>query len=302
MSSDPTPSAPGRDLPPVQPPSGRFIAQLFLVPGLIVLVVVLLVLAINYLFVGGNTPEQFLIRLDTSNPDIRWRGANDLAQVLKRKESVHLRTDVGFALDLAERLDRHLRALYAEEKAIGSQGKVDDTGKAFQRLEPQRNLVNFLAASLGDFSFPAGVPLLCEMIARDDSPDLLHNTMRRRQALWALCNLGENLKAFRDQLKPERQNLVLAKLRKELESADAVRRRAAKNGLFHLGEFAEADDPEVVHVDRVLAEASRAEDRFLREQLAFAFNFWDGPQAEPTLFRLARDNGFGTLLRTPEAP
>src|SRR5436853_4292680 len=92
------PADPGRNLPPVTPPSGRFIAQLFLVPGLIVFFVVLLVLAVNYMFVGGQSPEQFLVRIDSTNPDIRWRGANDLAQSLARKENVPLRTNVTFAL------------------------------------------------------------------------------------------------------------------------------------------------------------------------------------------------------------
>jgi hypothetical protein len=302
-ASTPPPERPGRDLPPVQPPSGRFIAQLFLVPGLIVLGVVCLVLAINYLFVGGHSADQFLLRLDNANPDIRWRGANDLAQVLKRKESVNLKCDVGFALELIERLERELDALRKEETAIAAQlkGPADESGKSFQRLEPQRNLVNFLAACLGDFHFAAGMPTLCDIIARDDSPDVLHNTMRRRQALWALANLGENTKGVTG-LRLELQNLIFAKLRTEVGSDIAVRRRAAKNALRHLGAFPNLEDAELVHVDQVLAQAAGAEDRFLREQVAFAFNFWDGPQAEPTLLKLARDDGFGTLLRTPELP
>lgn len=303
-SDSPPPADPARDLPPVQPPSGRFIAQLFLVPALIVLAIVLLVLAMNYLLVGGHSADQFLARIDSDNADIRWRGANDLAQVLKRKESQALKTDVPFALALVERLERSLGSLREEERAIAGQlkDKEAEPASAFRRLEAQRNFVNFLAACLGDFYVPAGVPVLCDLIGSDDSPDVLHGTMRRRQALWALCNLGENLKAFRNELKPEHRNLVLAQLRKELDSTDASRRKAAKNGLFHLGEFADEADGDLVHVDRVLSDAARAEDRFLREQLAFAFNFWDGPQAEPTLLRLARDDGFGTTLRTPDEP
>src|SRR5436190_21280299 len=51
---------PARGLPPVTPPSGRFIAQLFLVPGLIVLVAVLLLMAFTYTLSSGNTPERYL--------------------------------------------------------------------------------------------------------------------------------------------------------------------------------------------------------------------------------------------------
>jgi len=187
-AGEPT-SGPGRDLPPVTPPSGRFIAQLFLVPGLIVFFVVLLVLGINYMFVGGQSPEQFLVRIDSNNPDIRWRGANDLAQVLKRQDGVHLRTDVGFALDLCERLDKAIKELEKDEKTLGeSVGKDKDAtaDKVFRKLEAQRNLVNFLAASLGDFNFPAGMPLLGEIVVKDPGPDLVNGTLRQRRAVVGL--------------------------------------------------------------------------------------------------------------------
>ncbi len=89
----PAPLAPAPGLPPVTPPSGRFIAQLFLVPGMIVLVAVVMLLAFRYLLGGGYVPANFLKQLDSDNADVRWRGASDLAQVLKRPESMHLRSD-----------------------------------------------------------------------------------------------------------------------------------------------------------------------------------------------------------------
>src|SRR5262249_13319192 len=95
---------PPKGLPPVTPPSGRFIAQLFLVPGLIVAVAVLLLLGVRALVGGAQTADRFLQQLDSPNADIRWRGAHDLAQVLKRPESLALASDPRFALDLAERL------------------------------------------------------------------------------------------------------------------------------------------------------------------------------------------------------
>src|SRR2546429_2234802 len=87
---------PGRGLPPVTPPSGRFIAQLFLVPGLIVLVAVLIVLAANYLLIGGFTPPYFLRRLHSGHTHNRWRGAHHLAQHLKRSDSKLPKNDGGF--------------------------------------------------------------------------------------------------------------------------------------------------------------------------------------------------------------
>ena len=122
MDSSPPPApitqAPVRGLPPVTPPSGRFIAQLFLVPGMIVLVAVVMLLAFRYLLGGGYVPANFLKQLDSDNADIRWRGASDLAQVLKRPESMHLKSDPAFALDLAQRLRTGLDDLIQEEKRV----------------------------------------------------------------------------------------------------------------------------------------------------------------------------------------
>ena len=97
--SAPPPAAPAEGLPTVEPPSGRFIVQLFLVPGLLVLVVVLVLMGLFYL-TSRQSPEYFLRQLDSDNADIRWRGAADLAQILKRPEAGSLRwkADAHFAL------------------------------------------------------------------------------------------------------------------------------------------------------------------------------------------------------------
>src|SRR5438105_2850641 len=107
---------PDPGLPPVQPPSGRFIAQLFVIPGLIILVVVLVVMGLSY-WNSGRDPSYFLQQLDSDNADVRWRGASDLAQILKRSEPAALRwkADPNFALDLAERLDLSFKRLVREE-------------------------------------------------------------------------------------------------------------------------------------------------------------------------------------------
>src|SRR4051812_24089917 len=115
MSSTPTPppTTNGQGLPPVQPPSGRQILRLFVVPALIVLVLVGLFLVgpslargLGRLFglasADTRSADGFLRDLDSSNPEVRWRAASDLAQVLLRKPE--LASDADFALALAERL------------------------------------------------------------------------------------------------------------------------------------------------------------------------------------------------------
>jgi len=290
---------PPPDLPPVQPPSGRFIAQLFLVPGLIVFVVVLFVLAINFVFVSGHTPAQFLRRLDIDNADIRWRAASDLAQMLARKESVALKTDVGFALDLSDRLEKAFATLVEEEAKLAKSGiNAGNDAGGFRSLQAQRTFVNFLTAAVGSFDVAVGVPILGEMVAADKSPDVPNDAVRRRAALWTLAKLGSQIKEF-DKLKPEQRQLIVSKLRTEADESHGLRRKAARTALFYAGE---ADGPDVVHADDILAKSADADDRFLRELTGFAFNSWDGPKAEATLVHLLDDHGQGTLVRTPNEP
>src|SRR5947209_18261178 len=105
MSSDhPTPPAdPG--LPPVTPPSGTMILRLFLVPALIVVGLVGLFLIgpkianwagqlVGRSWGEARSGEAFLRDLDDANPEVRWRAASDLAQVLLRNDQ--LAADVGF--------------------------------------------------------------------------------------------------------------------------------------------------------------------------------------------------------------
>ena len=85
MSNDVSASAPGapeptKGLPPVRAPSGRHIVQLFVVPGLIVAVAVTILLGFSWLAGGSRSPDKLLESIQSENPDIRWRAANDLAR------------------------------------------------------------------------------------------------------------------------------------------------------------------------------------------------------------------------------
>jgi hypothetical protein len=303
-------SVPG--LPAVEPPSGRFLVQLFLVPGLLVLVVVLVLMGLFYI-TSRQSPEYFLRQLDSDNADIRWRGASDLAQILKRQGTGSLRwkADTHFSLELAQRLRTSLDELLETEKktqaelarlaekAAAAGGSLSDGEKdaAWRKLAPLRHQVSFLASALGDLHVPAGVPLIAEICLHDNSPDLKGNTMQRRKALWSLANLGANTRAF-SKLPSETQTDVLAELRDEALGANP-RAAWARTALAYL-EPQHARPEGVVRVDEVLARCAEAQDRYLREQVALAFNFWDGPLAEPTLLKLANDDGHGMLLSVTE--
>ncbi len=290
----------------MQPPSGRFIAQLFVIPGLIILVLVLVILAANFLVNRDQDPAHFLQRLDSENADIRWRAANDLAQVLKRGEPATLRwkADPGFALDLAERLDRAFQVLVEDEKLLGARiAKSTDKDRHLQwrKLRSQRDHVSFLAAALGEFHIAAGAPVLCELLKHDNSPDLNGNTQQRRMTLWALMNLGENLKGYA-KIPSEQQSAVVVTL-KDAATGKTSRAGWARTALHYIDKsnVSSRDMPFVVKVDEHLIATAKADDQFLRKLTAMSFNFWGELGAvEGALVDLSNDKGRGTLVRVEE--
>jgi hypothetical protein len=298
------PPSPG--LPTVTPPSGLMVLRLFVVPAAIVGVLVLLFLAgpTLYDWIGRlagrpsgetRTAEQFLRDLDNSNAEVRWRAASDLGQVLLRDPK--LASDARFALKLGDRLQQALAASAAAEesyaKRVGSL-PADEARKELQKLESERSYVQYLTACLGNFMVPVGAPLLKELALRQEGQTAEALAERRRQALWALANLGQNLNRF-DELPAERRDEVLKDLESAVEQGDHV--TWCRAALEHLRDRRSAR-PNALGVDRVLETCAAAEDPMLRELAALAMNFWYGSDAEnarmnKALLRLTADDGRG---------
>ncbi|HZT80443.1 MAG TPA: hypothetical protein VFA26_09480 [Gemmataceae bacterium] len=320
FTAPPPPSPEG--LPAVKPPSAKFIAQLFGVPLLIVGGLVVLFFGIPWLFsslfgvnvgwLGGNrmTPEQYLASLDKANPDVRWRAASDLAQVLLRDDQ--LASDPKFALDLTDRLQQTLKANEAGEKALAekvrklgpnpSEGERKAVEAERRSLEAGRNYVVFLCSSLGNFSVPAGLVPLRDLAEKETGAEPKLLAVRRWRVVFALANLGQNLKRF-DRLPEERRQEVLDELRTEA-AGKGDRAVAAKAALAVL-EGRQSGKPTTQGVASALVKcADEGKEPFLREMAAFAMNFWDGDAAEnarmeEALVRLTYDQGGGDDLLTP---
>jgi hypothetical protein len=281
----------------VAPPSGRFIIQLFLVPGLIVAVAVLILLGFKSLVGSTRTADEFLRDLDSSNSDVRWRAASDLAQVLKRPESLALASDPKFGLDLAERLQAGLDEIKKDEDAARKktqrQGK-DEQDAAWRSLAPKRSYVLFLSACLGNMAIPVGAPILCDMATDDKGPDPKSVALRRRRAVWSLANLGDNLSRYREL--PERDRAEVASVLEREAGGHGKRAQWARAALAYL------KDKKSLGVDRALAQTARPSDGdpYLRELVAFALKYWEGDEVEPTLAELARDPGEGTTIEVSE--
>lgn len=287
-------------LPPVTPPSGRFIAQLFLVPGTIVFLAVMLLMLFRFLFGGTYTSKEFLNRLSSSNADIRWRAASDLAQILEKPESIALRTDVDFALDLTARLDLAIDDFDADEVSLNKRLErivsEDEKDRERRTLVQKRNYVTFLTNTVSRFHAPVAVAVLGRLAQRP-SENEKSNTLLRRQALWALAILGDDVQKF-SRLPVEHRSVVLTRLRNAAEVKGAKGIWAGQ--ALAILDPANADSKDAVRVDEILANCAKTDDLYQREQVAMAFHFWDGPLAEPTLLKLSRDSGRGELVRINE--
>jgi hypothetical protein len=279
--------APPQGLPPVVAPSGRFIAQLFLVPGLIVAGAVLVLLGFSWLSGGNRSPDAFLRDLDSSNIDIRRRTASDLAQVLKREDS--LATNVDFGLKLAEQLRQAVGELDKKPPAASDSAAV--------RTEDQnrRWYVQFLIASVGNLMTPVGAPVLADLARNGVGKDPKVNAMVRRQAVWALASLGEALQRL-DKMPDDRKASVLADLDRAADTAPGEQATWARRSAAALRKQAE------LGVVTALGQCAGADDPFLRQQVALALTFWGGTPhedkvAESVLLKLARDDGHGTMIK-----
>jgi hypothetical protein len=303
MPSEQYSPTPPPGLPPVAPPSGKFIVQLFLVPGLIVGLIVCVLLLFNWLFGGPRSPEAILHKLDDANPDIRWRAAADLAGVLKLDDQ--LAGDAGFALDLANRTERARDGAAAAEQAFAERFATLTPEQATierAKLAPDRNYLQYLCTCLGNFRVPAGVAVLRSLAEQEVGLEPAALNARRRQAVWALADLGQNLRRF-DQSKLPDQDVILAGIDRIAE--DPGRAEAARQLAKQLRDR-RAGQPGALGVDKTLAKCARADDSFLRELTALALLFWDGSAAEneridATLVKLAYDDGHGEDRNEDEA-
>jgi hypothetical protein len=289
---------PAKGLPPVVAPSGRFIAQLFLVPGLIVAGAVAVLLGFTWLAGTGGLAgkKQYLENLRSSNADIRWRTASDLAQVLRRDEQ--LAADVDFGLSLTDLCRQALADLKRYETDIAAEPPGGPDGKAAERMtkarqqfRSQRSFVQYLGNCLGHLRTPVGGGVLAE-IARDPGVhDPKSAALLRRQAVWSLAALGHNLQEVR-RAQADRQAAVL----EQLDQSAAGEARRAADFLRGRGRSAEIE---------ALLDCADADDPFLRKLSAHALTFWNGQPAEErrieeALVRLARDDGHGTAIVVTE--
>jgi hypothetical protein len=151
-------------LPPVEPPSARFIIQLFVIPALIVAVVVLIWFGIESLARSGEQdPDQIVAALRSSN-QARFQQAKELADMLRLPQRYpELKTN----RELAEMIAAYLDEMIEE----GSTAEAEVTMRIF------------LATALGEFHVDDGLPALIKAARSDPERDV------RRRAINAIAVL-----------------------------------------------------------------------------------------------------------------
>lgn len=297
MQPEPTPQPPPLDagLPPVQPPSGGMILRLFLTPFLIVAVLVGLYLGGRLLhgwMTGAHAPDHYLRRLDSPNPEIRWRAASDLSQELPR--SPRLEADATFAVALAGRLRTALDEGAEPERAFAARydGLTPAEREAVVRRElaPRRNLTMYLAACLGSFVVPVGAPLLAEMATQTDGMEPVALAERRGRALFGLAVLGQRLQRYNTLPEDDRERIDA-----ELQAAGESQLTAPASEHLRRRREGRADS---LGVAAVIRRCAADDNPYLRELAAYVSNFWPGSavearEVEDTLVGLTTDRGVG---------
>lgn len=135
-------------LPPVEPPSAGFLLQLFVVPAVIVLVVVLLGWLVTSLATKDRDPSEIVAKL-RSPSQLRWQEASDLGDMLRMPEVYpEIRNDKQLAAELAQLLNEEVKA-----------GKDDPDSITLR---------TFLCWALRSFETNEGMPALMTA-ARDDA-------------------------------------------------------------------------------------------------------------------------------------
>ena len=161
--------SPDDALPPVEPPSAGFILQLFFIPGMIVVVVVMIWLLFNWLAHKGNDRDALVQALSRNN-EARWQAAFNLANDLRserQSRNPRLSTDHELAEKLAGILDREMASGKSDENSI--------------------TLEIYLCRALGEFRVLDGLPTLIKAAGRESGEG---NGDVRRAALEGIALLA----------------------------------------------------------------------------------------------------------------
>lgn len=220
-------------LPPVEPPSAKFIIQLFVVPAVIVAAVVLIWFVIESLARRGEQDPDTIVAALRSNNQARFQQAKDLADMLRLPQRYpEMKTN----RELAQKL-----AAY-----------VDELVEARSDAEADVTMRYFLVTSLGEFHVTDGLPALIKAARADSDRDV------RRRAVNALAVLAGAMAELNQPLTDENLAEVL------LELADSEDSLIRSETAFAIGVVASSPgaDPRIASELEALADDTYTDARF----------------------------------------
>jgi hypothetical protein len=196
--TDSPPFMPDREsLPPVEQPSAGFIIQLFVIPGLIVLMIVLLWLGFSWLAHHGTHPEE-IVRQMRQNKANSWQLAYNFSEELRQNEQY--RKNRVLADEVAQFLDDLLDQPLPPQSSNGFGGTNPRSQEIVRR--------GFLCKALGEFLIPEAVaPVLIRAASSHADEDELRV---RLAAIEAIALLIENTRSPESDVSPDVLALLLA--------------------------------------------------------------------------------------------
>lgn len=185
------------ELPPVEPPSAGFLIQLFVIPMMIVLIIVLVWLMFSWLAHMGSNPRELVRDLKRLN-EASWQRALTLADLLRNPDYDELKRDPELAAELAQILEDQLDAGRRDAESV--------------------KLRVFLCRALGEFHVPSEVlPVLLKAATHEED---LTDIDVRRTALEALAILGTNNSTRELQANDELMQALLGASRERTQNSE----------------------------------------------------------------------------------
>jgi HEAT repeat protein len=155
-------------LPPVEPPTAGFLLQLFVVPGIIVTLIVLVWLLFSWLARGSSDLSQLVKRIRVPS-EARFQAAHELASALGSERHSDFKHNDDAARELADILDN----------------EIDDGGLG----EKPVNLRIFLCLALGEFQVDDGIDALLKAAQTQRGSEEVYV---RQAAITALVRRAES--------------------------------------------------------------------------------------------------------------
>ncbi len=202
-------------LPPIEPPSGGFILQLFVIPAVIVLGVMLLGLLFTILATQGDQDPMKIVAALRGSNQVRWQKANELANMLRpgmEERYPGIKHKRELAVELAKLLDEQVEAGLDDKNSI--------------------SLRYYLCRVLGEFHVDDGVEVLLKTAREDPERDV------RREAINALAVISHSLKELEPPSTVEHPQLVETFRALANDEDDLLRSQTA----FALGVFVMSPD------------------------------------------------------------